>query len=99
MEQMWFGRTPTCFLGRHKNGLLKRADTLRASNKDFEDWEVKFQPGLQKLAWLLKELRKAVKHTRDGSAVLTSLGKGAPIVVYEAKAKPVAIPDKIVVRF
>lgn len=72
MEQMWFSRALTCFLGRHKDGLLKRADILKARDEDFDDWEVKFRPSLQKLAWLLKEPRTVVKHTRDGSAVLTS---------------------------
>jgi hypothetical protein len=49
LEQMWFGRTPTCFQGRHKDGLPRRADILEISEQGFVDWESKNQTILQKL--------------------------------------------------
>jgi hypothetical protein len=99
LEQMWFGRTPTCFLGRHKDGLVKRADVVRYGETEFEDWETRNQAQLQRLEWLLRELRRVVQGTREGAAVLVSLGKGEPLRVYETRERVGAVPREVVERF
>jgi hypothetical protein len=49
-EQMWFGRTPLCCFGAHKNGLFTRANVKMFHQKEVEEWEDKCQVGLRKLA-------------------------------------------------
>jgi hypothetical protein len=100
LEQMWFGRTPYCCLGKQKQGFFTRAEVKYVTHEDFEEWEGKQQEVLQKLVWLLQELRTVVKEkSREGSAVLVSLGKGEPIEVYETKTRVGALPQEIVERF
>jgi hypothetical protein len=55
---------------------------------------------LQKLAWLLQELRTVVKEEMsEGSAVLVSLGEGELIEVFEAKTSVDTLPKEIVEEF
>jgi hypothetical protein len=56
---------------------------------------------LQKLEWLLQELRRMVKEeTKDGSAYMYALGRGEDeLVVYEAEENVGALPKEIVEKF
>lgn len=90
-EQMWFGRTPYLCCAEHKEGsrgLIEAADVVRLKQSDFEEWEVKNQKRLLRLAWFLHELRRVtVEKTSQGAAVLVMTEKGAPLQIYEAKAR------------
>jgi hypothetical protein len=59
------------------------------------------QQCLQKLEWLLQELRRVVKEeTKDGSAYMYALGRGEDgLVVYEAEENVGALPKEIVEKF
>lgn len=96
-EQMWFGRTPICLLGNHKDGLFKKPELKYITQAETDDWEDKYQVSLRKLAWLLEELRTVLKEqTSEGSAVLILVGKGEPLVMYESKKHVDALPKEIV---
>lgn len=102
-EQMWFGRTPYFCCAKHKEGsrgLIEAADVVRLKQGEFEEWEVKNQKHLLRLAWFLHELRRiTVEKTSQGAAVLVMTEKGAPLQIYEAKSSFGALPKKIVEQF
>tara|TARA_R110002003_G_scaffold1364_2_gene22907 strand:- start:8262 stop:8450 length:189 start_codon:yes stop_codon:yes gene_type:complete len=56
---------------------------------------------LQKLEWLLQELRRVVREeTKEGSAYMYALGRGEDgLVVYEAKESVGTLPGEIVEKF
>ncbi|RMZ70000.1 Geranylgeranyl pyrophosphate synthetase [Pyrenophora seminiperda CCB06] len=59
-----------------------------------------YQMGLQKLAWLLAELKDVVKKkSQDGAAVLFCLGKGNPLEVHPMQKHVPALPAEVVRRF
>jgi hypothetical protein len=100
LEQMWFGHARYCCFGKQKIGLFTRAEVKFVNHEEFEEWESKQQNLLQKLAWLLQELRTVVKEEMsEGSAVLVSLGEGELIEVFEAKTSVDTLPKEIVEEF
>ncbi|KAJ4374610.1 hypothetical protein N0V86_007481 [Didymella sp. IMI 355093] len=102
-EQMWFGRTPYLCCARHKEGsrgLIEAPDVIQITQGEFEEWEVRNQKHLLRLAWFLNELRRiTVEGTSLGAAVLVMTEKGAPLQIYEAKKSSGALPKKIIERF
>jgi len=113
IDQMWFGRTPTCCLGgkhnAHFDGTYRQKDlrikevTQAGSKSDsfkgFEKWEKGNQEALQKVVTLLQLLRKTVgEDTKHRSAVLVAMGSD-DIKVYETKERIGALPKEIVERF
>jgi hypothetical protein len=97
---MWFGRTPICVLGSHTDGLFKKPELKYMTQQEMNEWEEKCQLSLRKLTWLLEELRRVVKEqTSDGSVVLVSMGKKAPLVMYETKKHVDALSKEIVDMF
>jgi phage anti-repressor protein len=102
-EQMWFGRTPYLCIAKHKKGsrgFIEAADVIRIKQSEFEEWEVKNQKHLVRLAWFLSELRRVtVEKTGLGAAVLVMTEKGAPLQIYEAKSSSGALPKEIVAQF
>ncbi|KAL1801559.1 hypothetical protein ACET3X_001901 [Alternaria dauci] len=113
LDQMWFGRTPTCCLGGKHNavfgGTYKRRDirvkgvTQKGDHTDnhkrFENWETDNQEVLRKLVTLLQLLRKTVEEkTEHRSAVLVAMS-GDDMKIYETKKRVGALPKEIVDRF
>ncbi len=113
IDQMWFGRTPTCCLGGKRNasfdGSYKRRDIrvkgitqkgYKSGNyTGFEKWETDNQEVLQKVVTLLQLLRKTVdEKTEHRSAVLVAMS-GEDIKVYEMKERIGALPREMVERF
>ncbi|KAI4709330.1 hypothetical protein J4E89_006079 [Alternaria sp. Ai002NY15] len=113
IDQMWFGRTPTCCLGgkhnAHFDGTYRQKDirikevTQAGSKSDsfkgFEKWEKGNQEALQKVVTLLQLLRKAVgEDTEHQSAVFVAMSSD-DIKVYETKERIGALPKEIVERF
>ena len=113
VDQMWFGRTPTCCLGgkhnAHFDGTYRQNDirikevTQAGSKSDsfkgFEKWEKGNQEALQKVVTLLQLLRKTVgEDTEHQSAVFVAMGSD-DMAVYETKERIGALPREIVERF
>jgi hypothetical protein len=116
-DQMWFGRTPYCGMGsfpqKHPRDYARgKFEVKQMTVDDFEKWEKENQQGLQKLVWLLEELRKVAME--NGAAIAVFLGIDEPrpegaaegskkpdpsLRVYTAKDKVGALPDEIVEKF
>jgi hypothetical protein len=116
-DQMWFGCTPYCGLGSFpqkdpRNYARGKVEVKQMSVEDFETWEKENQQSLQKLVWLLEELRNVT--IENGAAIAVYLGKDEPrpegaaegskkpdssLRVYTAKDKVGALPDEIVEKF
>mgnify|MGYP006877407018 CR=1 FL=1 len=84
---MWLGRTPNVSLGdKYKTDGLFRSEKKHITPEEFVKNctdNADYQKGLLKLAWLLAELREAVRSkSKDDAAVLVCLGKGKPLEVH-----------------
>jgi hypothetical protein len=80
-------------------GVFKQAPVTLISQEDYEEWETERQGSLQKLAWLLQEIRKVVMEDSEGAAVLILVNRDEPIHVYKAKEKVGGLPPEIVEQF
>ena len=100
---MWFGRTPYLCVAKQKEGsrgLIEAADVIRIKQSKFEEWEVKNQKHLLRLAWFLSKLRRiTVEKTSLGAAVLVMTEKGAPLQIFEAKSSFGVLPKEVVEEF
>lgn len=102
-EQLWFGRTPYLCCAKHKEGskgLIETADVVHLKQSELEEWEVKNQKHLLRLAWLLNKLKQITEEkTSAGAAVLVMTEKGAPLQIYEARSSSGALPKETTERF
>jgi hypothetical protein len=113
IDQMWFGRTPTCCLGGKHNsrfdGTYKQKDIKvkeitqagdkSDSFKGFDNWESGNQEALQKVVTLLQLLRTTVdENTAHRSAVFVAMNS-EDMKVYETKERIGALPKEMVERF
>lgn len=78
---------------------IKRLDVKTMDQAMMEEWETKNKAGLRKLAWLLQRLREMVTEKTDGSAIMVSLGKGEPLIVYGTKERVGALPQEFIDEF
>ncbi|KAF2811985.1 uncharacterized protein BDZ99DRAFT_441037 [Mytilinidion resinicola] len=97
MPQLWFGRTRYLLTGKHVNGVFRSISTSHVEPK-FTNWEMVNQENLRKLVGLLADLKRIVRETKRGAAMLLCESKGAPLRVLEAKSERSALPEEMIMK-
>lgn len=95
MPQLWFGRTPYLLTGKHINGVVHSVSCSHVGLQ-FTEWETANQDKLCKLVSLLAELKRIVRETGEGAAILLCEHKGAPIQIFKAKNEKDVLPRDII---
>ncbi|KAM0432999.1 hypothetical protein ACHAPT_004704 [Fusarium lateritium] len=101
LPQLWFGRTPYLIRGYHDDG---RFIDIRDENIDenLRDWEAKDQnqTALRSVAWVLEQLREAVRSSETKSCIAVCLrDKPLKLQVFSTTQRKVPLPEEVIGRF
>ena len=97
--QLYFGQTPALAVGIHNgDGLFMNIKELGLDSKDLNEQKGKAQPGLKKLARLLREVRAAVMDRGQG-AKLSLVYKDGELRLMQRTGGDLFLPPSLLLRF
>lgn len=101
LPQLWFGRTPYLVRGYHEDGTFT---LIRSENVDgsLRDWEAKDQnqSALRGVAWLLGQLREAVRSSETKSCIAVGLSeKPLKLQVFSTPQRKLPLPEQVIEKF
>lgn len=96
LPQLWFGRTPYLLTGKHDKGVFSSVSCSHVQLQ-FEDWEKQHQETLRKMVSVLAELRRIMKDTNLGAAILVC-DKGGPLQLFKMKAETSVLPKVMITK-
>ncbi|KAJ4327201.1 hypothetical protein N0V84_002331 [Fusarium piperis] len=101
LPQLWFGRTPYLVRGYHDNGHFTE---IRSENVDdnLKSWEAKDQnqTALRGVAWLLGQLREAVRSSETKSCIAVCLSdKPLKLQVFSTTQRKLPLPEQVIEKF